>query len=96
VLRNFVLPLFVVLLLWGLITEKTWLQKLLATSVMQLLGNASFLFYLIHIGYTNQKFASWFLGFDRNFILLWGIAIVGYVVIEKPLYNLCKKAIQKI
>jgi len=39
------LPLF-----YGLISEETWLSRVLKTSLFQLLGKSSYVFYLIHMG----------------------------------------------
>jgi peptidoglycan/LPS O-acetylase OafA/YrhL len=59
------------------------------------LGNASFAFYLIHISYVNIKVKQWFLLPDRNFVVLWLIAIVLYLVFEKPVYNGYRKWLKK-
>lgn len=90
-----VLPAFVVLALAGLIQENTWLGKLLASRVMVLLGNASFAFYLVHISYVSLRLREWILLPDRNFILLWAIAIILYLLFEKPVYALCRKQLKK-
>jgi peptidoglycan/LPS O-acetylase OafA/YrhL len=95
VIRNLILPFFIALLLYGLMTEETWFKKFLSLRAMVLLGNASYIFYLIHIGYVNQKMTAKFILFDRNLILLWLIAIGGYLLIEKPIYNVCRKAIKR-
>jgi peptidoglycan/LPS O-acetylase OafA/YrhL len=82
-----VLPFFTALLIAGLISEKTFLQTFLSSKIMVLLGNASFAFYLIHISYVNQRIKLFWLGPDRNFIILWVISIVLYLCFEKPIYN---------
>jgi peptidoglycan/LPS O-acetylase OafA/YrhL len=94
-LRNIAFALTVALFLYGLITERTWLQRFLSTKVLVLLGNASFIFYLVHIGYVNGIFRNWHLYPDRNFILLWLVSIAGFLLIEKPLYELLKKRIKR-
>lgn len=81
------LPTFIVILFHGLIHEKTYLQKFLASKFMILLGNASFAFYLIHISYVNLKVKSFIFLPDRNFCLLWIIAIILYYFFEKPIYS---------
>jgi len=95
ILQTFILPVFVVITLAGLINEETRMQKMLKSNLFILLGNASFAFYLIHISYVNIRLRWFFLGPDRNFFLLWLISIILYLFIEKPLYNYCKKAITK-
>ena len=94
ILGLFVLPVFVVLALAGLIYERTWLQTFFSSKLLVLLGNASFAFYLVHISYVNLKLRQWVLMPDRNFILLWIISIVLYLAFEKPIYNLCRKKLK--
>jgi len=86
-LHTFILPLGIVLAIAGLMIEKTWLQKLFATRLFVLLGNASFAFYLIHISYVNLKISKLILFPDRNFILLWVVSVLIYLLIEKPVYD---------
>ncbi|HNL66640.1 MAG TPA: hypothetical protein PKL81_16190, partial [Ferruginibacter sp.] len=59
ILELFVLPVFVVLALAGLIYERTWLQTFFSSKLLVLLGNASFAFYLVHISYVNLKLRQW-------------------------------------
>ncbi|MBL7703536.1 MAG: acyltransferase [Ferruginibacter sp.] len=94
-LQLLALPVFVAIALAGLIYEKSWLQKFFSSRVMVLLGNASFAFYLIHISYVNLKVREWFLLPDRNFVVLWLISIILYLVFEKPIYDGYRKRIKK-
>lgn len=96
ILRNIVFPVTIVFFLYGLITERTWLSRGLGSAPMVLLGNASFIFYLIHISYVNMKLRDWHLFPDRNFILLWIVAILMYLLLEKPLYEWLKRGIRKM
>lgn len=89
-------PFFIVLLFHGLIAQRTKLQSFLSSKVMVLLGNASFAFYLIHISYVNLKLKSFIFFQDRNFILLWLVAIVLYYAFEKPIYDWYRKKLVKI
>jgi peptidoglycan/LPS O-acetylase OafA/YrhL len=82
-----VLPVFILLLFQGLMTERTYGQRFLSSKVMVLLGNASFAFYLVHISYVNLKFKTWLFFSDRNFVLLWLVAIALYYGFEKPIYD---------
>lgn len=95
VLHTFILPIFIVLLLAGLINEKTKLQTILKSKLFILLGNASFAFYLIHISYVNIRLRWFYLGPDRNFLLLWLASITLYLILEKPIYNGIKNKIVK-
>jgi peptidoglycan/LPS O-acetylase OafA/YrhL len=95
IVQLLVLPFFVAIALAGLIYEQTWLQKFFASRALVLLGNASFAFYLIHISYVNIKVKQLFLLPDRNFIVLWLIAIALYLLFEKPLYNGYRKWLKR-
>ncbi len=86
-----VLPVFTVITFAGLMEERNLVQRFFASRVMVLLGNASFAFYLIHISYVNMKIKSWLLLPDRNFVLLWIVAVVLYLVVEKPIYQLFRR-----
>ncbi len=94
-IHTLILPIFVVLLYAGLITESTKIQHFLQSKTMTLLGNASFAFYLIHISYVNIKIRNYHLMPDRNFTLLWLLSIILYLAFEKPIYQLCKKSFRK-
>jgi len=90
------LPVGIAFFFWGLMTEKTLVSRLLSSKFFILLGNASFVFYLIHLSYFNMKLKSYIYLPDRNFFLLWICSIIIYLLIEKPLYELCRKLISKI
>lgn len=51
VTNNYVLPIAIALFFYGLLTEATWLKKILATPFTELLGKSSYIFYLIHLGW---------------------------------------------
>jgi peptidoglycan/LPS O-acetylase OafA/YrhL len=96
VIHEFFLPVAIAVFFWGLMSEKTWVSKILSTKVFVLLGNASFVFYLIHLSYFNMKLKSYIYLPDRNFVLLWICSIIIYLLIEKPLYKWCRNLIAKI
>ncbi len=93
-LHMLLLPVFVVLALAGLIWENTWLRRFFSSRVMVLLGNASFAFYLVHISYVNIRLRWLWLGPDRNFVLLWIISVLLYLLFEKPVYNGIRKLLK--
>ena len=95
ILRNVFLPIAISILLYGLMTERTWFSRLLSTRFAILLGNASYIFYLVHVGYVNQQLSTHHLLGDRNFLLLWLISIAGYLLIEKPIYMFVRARIKK-
>lgn len=86
-INNLVLPLLGILpLFYGLITEHTWLRRLLSSKVMVLLGKSSYVFYLIHVGFIMglvHKVATHNL--LLNFVCLNLIAIALFKHVEEPL-----------
>jgi len=51
VLNNYLIAFSIALFFYGLLTEKTVIKKVLAHPFIELLGKASYIFYLIHLGY---------------------------------------------
>jgi peptidoglycan/LPS O-acetylase OafA/YrhL len=94
-IHMYILPIFTAVFIAGLISEKNLLVNFLSSKPMVILGEASFAFYLIHISYVNLKIKQLWLGFDRNFILLWVVSILLYFLFEKPVYNFIKKSIKQ-
>lgn len=88
-----IVPICIVLLLHGLMHQRTYLQRFLSSKLMVFLGNASFAFYLVHISYVNLKLKSWIFFPDRNFILLWVVSIALYYGFEKPIYTWYKSKV---
>lgn len=82
-LQNIFLPVFVAISIWGLVTEHTYFSKLLSTSTMQLLGNASYAFFLIHLGILT-KLLTW-INWLSYFVIINILAIMIYIWIEKPM-----------
>lgn len=95
ILMYTVVPLFAILWLYGLVKEQTVMRTLFSTKTFVLLGNASFAFYLIHISYVNLRIKGWKLFPDRNYILLWLLSIVLYVLFEKPVHLLVRKLLNR-
>ena len=95
ILRNVFLPIVISVLLYALMTEKTWFSKLLSTRIAILMGNASYIFYLVHVGYVNRIISGYHLLGDRNFLLLWLISVAGYLLIEKPIHLYMRARIKK-
>ncbi len=85
-LNNFVLPVFIVMLIYGLITESTAVEKMLSTKLFQLLGKSSYCFYLIHLGILHTVFVK-YIG-NYFFIELFTSTIISVLLfkcIEEPL-----------
>jgi peptidoglycan/LPS O-acetylase OafA/YrhL len=85
-----IIPLFVLLWLAGLISEPTLVQRFFSSKILILLGKASFAFYLIHISYVNIRLKWIWLGPDRNFVLLWLVSILLYLLFENPVNSFIK------
>lgn len=91
IVNNLFLPVGVCFLLWGLIKEKTIFSKMLSTSIVRLLGRASYVFYLIHAGIL----ADFITKFSANsllvkFIELQFLAIMLFWFVEKPVNQLTR------
>lgn len=99
-INNVLLPLCYAFLFWGLLTENTWLKNLLGSRLMELLGKASYVFYLIHVGivrtFVGAILSKLALGYLPRylimFIVLNLIAIGIYVFIEDPLNKVIRKS----
>ena len=86
----------IVPLLWGLINEKTILQKILGSPIFVLLGKSSYIFYLIHKGFfpifINDNIS------DNKliiFVLLNITSIILVTYIEEPMNHLIRKKFGK-
>jgi peptidoglycan/LPS O-acetylase OafA/YrhL len=87
-LNNLVFPIGVVLLLAGLLAERSWLRAALATTLMQALGRSSYFFYLLHIGLFSIWWQNWFGPRSNNWCQLLATVVVseiGYRFLEEPL-----------
>ncbi|QQL48555.1 acyltransferase family protein [Mucilaginibacter ginkgonis] len=56
--NNYFLAIAIALFFYGLLTENTWLKRLLANRFVELLGKSSYIFYLIHLGVV-ARFLQW-------------------------------------
>jgi peptidoglycan/LPS O-acetylase OafA/YrhL len=90
IINNWILPVAVGILLWGLITERTIITRVLSTPLFDILGKSSYTFYLIHMGvislavvYAVQKFV-----FHLPAMLI--ISVILYKMVEEPLNKLVR------
>ena len=83
-------------LLWGLIFEKTIVQKILSNKILVLLGKSSFVFYLIHKGFI-PIFINDYISDNKLviFIMLNLISIGLYTYVEEPLNLYFRKKLSK-
>lgn len=90
VLNNALFPAGAVLLLAGLLAERSWLRTFLATNLLQELGRSSYFFYLLHVG----VFSVWWHGrfgwgqhIGLQFLTTIVLAEVGYRLVERPVHR---------
>ena len=86
-IKNAVLPIGIVLFFWGLIQEKTWLNRILATKTFDLLGKSSYTFYLIHVGILNFLLDDFITNnVTVKFVIINIVSIGLYKFVEHPLH----------
>jgi peptidoglycan/LPS O-acetylase OafA/YrhL len=92
-LNNFLMPVPIVILYWGLIRENTLLSRLLSSKLAGLLGRSSYSFYLLHalvidsfsIPFLLPRFESRITCVILTFILTWVASILLFLCYEEPL-----------
>ncbi|OGX85639.1 acyltransferase family protein [Hymenobacter glacialis] len=83
---NFVLPVGIVLLLYGLVYERSWLRSVLETRLFDLLGRSSYAFYLLHLGFISSCISVFMIGHPPiKLVELIIVSIIVYWWIEEPL-----------
>ncbi|MGC4100670.1 acyltransferase family protein [Ferruginibacter sp.] len=99
--NNFILPIPVAILYYGLICEKSFLAKFLSLKWMGLLGRTSYAFYLVHTmvieAVATPFIAPYFQGHHNLyvivvFILTQGIALAIYTLYEEPVNKWIRKS----
>jgi peptidoglycan/LPS O-acetylase OafA/YrhL len=92
--NNLLLPWATGLLLVGLATERTWLSRGLGAAPMQVLGRASYCFYLLHMSLVAQWLKPWLVPALTPPVatlgllaLLWLASIALYYALEKPAHR---------
>lgn len=84
-INNLILPAFGLLPLYlGLIYEKTWLSQLLSSKPLKVLGDSSYVFYLVHMGIFHDYLVGKGFGYWSTFLTLYVFAIALYYLFEKP------------
>jgi peptidoglycan/LPS O-acetylase OafA/YrhL len=91
-LNNIVLVPGICLLLYGLIQEQSILRRILASKTFDLLGKASYAFYLIHYGILNQALERYVTeNLAVRFVIINLVAIGLYKLVEHPIHKLLTK-----
>jgi len=92
-LNNFLMPVPIAMLYWGLIRENTWLSRLLSSKLAGLLGRSSYSFYLLHalvidsfsVPFLLPRLGSRITCVILTFILTWVASILLFLCYEEPL-----------
>jgi peptidoglycan/LPS O-acetylase OafA/YrhL len=85
-----VLPALVCSLLYGLVSERTWLAGFFGSRAMVTLGASSYCFYLIHVGGPNLIIEHWAysIGFLIAYLIILCISVLLWAWVEEPLRRL--------
>jgi peptidoglycan/LPS O-acetylase OafA/YrhL len=91
-INNFLIPIPIAVLYWGLIREDTFLSRLLSGRLAALLGRSSYSFYLLHtlvINYFSIPFLLPLIGSRLlcvllTFLVTWSVSILLFVCFEEP------------
>jgi peptidoglycan/LPS O-acetylase OafA/YrhL len=103
-INNFILPLPIAVLYFGLITEHTFLSRLLSGKLLGLLGRTSYSFYLVHMLVIDCIAVPYLLPYFTDsynlyvmvvFILTQLIALLIFVFYEEPLNLFIRKKFRK-
>lgn len=86
--NNFIFPLIVACFFYGLIYERSWVQRFFASGPVELLGKSSYAFYLIHIGLIGSAVHGLTNRTLVTLLLLQALAILIFLLVERPLYRL--------
>jgi peptidoglycan/LPS O-acetylase OafA/YrhL len=97
VLMQGLLTLPLVGLLYSLISERTWVSRALGSAPAQVLGKASYIFYLIHMGPVHDAIyqgtpawntpGRWLL----DFLGITALSIAAYYLVEAPLNRFIRR-----
>lgn len=90
-INNWLIPLAVGVLFRGLITEQTWIRKLLSTKFFDLLGKSSYTFYLVHMGIISLFVVSVVKKWIFHLPVMLIISAVLYLLVEEPLNKWIRK-----
>lgn len=96
-INNYLLPVLIACLLWGLVWEHTFIAKALGSRIGEELGKGSYIFYLVHytFGFDVLYFHVW-----QNrwgvLLLLAILSVVGYHFVEAPLRKFIVRLSRKL
>jgi peptidoglycan/LPS O-acetylase OafA/YrhL len=90
-LNNFILPVFICSLLYGLLKEESQVKNFLSLPALQLLGKASYCFYLVHLGVLHKFIYTTITdNFFAELLLTSLISVLLFKLIEDPLNKILR------
>lgn len=91
--HQFLLPIACTVLIIGLSTEKSWLEKVMSYDFFQLLGKSSYVFYLLQGGIFYLYFDSYFPGAENIllFLAMVLVSVLMFLILEDPLNRLIRR-----
>lgn len=102
--NNLLLPVPIAMLYYGLIYERTFISKLLASGTMRLFGKSSYVFYLVHVPfieyfakpyiapYFPEKYYNLFV--LLTFLIVLILSILVYLFYEEPVNRIIRRKIK--
>jgi peptidoglycan/LPS O-acetylase OafA/YrhL len=94
IINNLIMPVFIAMLFYGLISEGSFLKNFLASRVMVYLGKTSYVFYLIHVGIFQYLIHALISpNAFINFIIMIFLSILIYRTVEEPLNKLIRQVV---
>jgi peptidoglycan/LPS O-acetylase OafA/YrhL len=98
-LNNFLMPVPIAILYWGLLRENTWLSRLLSGKLACLLGRSSYSFYLLHalvidsfsVPFLLPRLGSRLACVILTFAFTWAAAILLFLCYEEPLNRFIRR-----
>ncbi|RIY07583.1 acyltransferase [Hymenobacter rubripertinctus] len=87
-INNALLPVGIAMLFYGLIFERTLIQKMLESRLMDALGKSSYAFYLVHLGIFSLLLDKYLTeSIVVKFVFLNGLAFLLYKLVEHPMHK---------
>jgi|688.fasta_scaffold136876_2 peptidoglycan/LPS O-acetylase OafA/YrhL len=86
-LHHVILPFAIGTFILGLVEEKTLISQFLSNKLMILLGNASYVFYLLHIGFLEMFIAKFTHSIFIKLIFITVVSVLFYKFIEEPIFS---------
>jgi peptidoglycan/LPS O-acetylase OafA/YrhL len=105
IVNNFLFAVPIAILYFGLIFEKTFINKILCSKFFTLSGRGSYAFYLLHmpvISFIGTAFLKKYFGANYNlyvmviFVITLVLSILLFLFMEEPFNKLIRKSFSKM